>query len=96
MTAVILRWMVLLDKNDGQLLRHDDERRRISINDMDLWDDVITTLSLERCAKRSSPGPFKSRVYTQLVKKYLTWISDLRAGQTCDFGASEVREEQIL
>ena len=34
-TAVILRWMVLLDKNDGQLLRDDNELRRISINDMD-------------------------------------------------------------
>ena len=33
--AVILRWMALLDKNDGQLLRHDDESRRILIDDMD-------------------------------------------------------------
>ena len=34
-TAVLLRQMVLLDKNDGQLLRHDDESRRISIDDKD-------------------------------------------------------------
>ena len=31
--AVILRWMALLDKNDVQLLQHNDELRRISIDD---------------------------------------------------------------
>ena len=35
MTAVILRWMALLDWNNDQLVRHDDESRRILIDDMD-------------------------------------------------------------
>ena len=34
-TAMILRWMALLDKDDGQLLWHDNESRRILIDDMD-------------------------------------------------------------
>ena len=33
--AVILRWMALLNWNDGQLVRHDDESQRISIDEMD-------------------------------------------------------------
>ena len=33
--ALILRWMALLDENDGQLLWHNDGARRILIDDMD-------------------------------------------------------------
>ena len=34
-TAVILRWMALLDWINGQLVLHDNESRRISIDDID-------------------------------------------------------------
>ena len=33
--------MALLDWNKGQLMRHDDEWLRISIDDMDQGDDAI-------------------------------------------------------
>ena len=62
MTAMILRWMALLDKNDGQLLRHDDESQRTSIDDMDSWDEAIMTSFLERCGRWFSSERFKSRV----------------------------------
>ena len=34
-TAVILRWMALLDENNSQLLQHHNEWQRISIDDTD-------------------------------------------------------------